>query len=162
LLSGDHDREKSRLSHFFGDEEQLHFFQSPAEKMHFIENLHEKKKNVMMVGDGLNDAGALKVADVGLSITEDTAHFSPASDIIMEASMFEHLPQFLRFSKRTIKVIHFSFLISLAYNFVGLFFAVQGDLSPLIAAILMPLSSITIISFTTLATRWMAHKENLS
>lgn len=162
LLSGDHDREKSRLSHFFGDEEQLHFFQSPSDKMHFIENLHQKKKNVMMVGDGLNDAGALKVADVGLSITEDSAHFSPASDVIMEASMFEHLPQFLRFSKRTIKVIHFSFLISLAYNFVGLFFAVQGDLSPIIAAILMPLSSITIISFTTLATRWMAHKENLS
>jgi len=162
LLSGDNNQERTRLGHLFGDEEQLFFHQSPSDKMNFIDELQKRNKNVMMIGDGLNDAGALKVADVGLSITEDTAHFSPASDIIMDASKFDHLPQFLRFSKRTLKVIKMSFFISLTYNIIGLAFAVQGTLSPIIAAILMPLSSVTIISFTTLATGWMARKEKLS
>ena len=114
-----------------------------------------------MLGDGLNDAGALKAANVGISVTENTAHFSPASDVIMDASMFEQLPSFLRFSKNTLKVIHASFIISLIYNIIGLSLAVQGTLSPLFAAILMPLSSVTVIAFTTISTTLMAKKGGL-
>jgi Cu+-exporting ATPase len=161
LLSGDNDKAKKELMKFFSQENHLHFNQSPSNKLDFIESLQKDNNRVIMLGDGLNDAGALKAANVGISVTENTAHFSPASDVIMDASMFEQLPSFLRFSKNTLKVIHASFIISLIYNFIGLSLAVQGTLSPLYAAILMPLSSITVIAFTTITTTLMAKKEGL-
>jgi Cu+-exporting ATPase len=162
LLSGDNDQEKTRLAHFFGNEEQLFFKQSPEDKMRFIESLHKENKRVMMIGDGLNDAGALKAADVGISVSEDTSHFSPASDVIMDATAFDKLNKFIAFSKLTLRVIHMSFIISLIYNIIGLSFAVQGNLSPLIAAILMPLSSVTVIAFTTISTTLFARKGGLA
>jgi Cu+-exporting ATPase len=161
LLSGDNDKEKKELMKFFSQENHLRFNQSPSNKLDFIESLQKDNNRVIMLGDGLNDAGALKAANVGISVTENTAHFSPASDVIMDASMFEQLPSFLQFSKNTLKVIHASFIISLIYNFIGLSLAVQGTLSPLFAAILMPLSSVTVIAFTTIATTLMAKKEGL-
>jgi Cu+-exporting ATPase len=133
----------------------------PADKLSFIQQLQSNNKKVIMIGDGLNDAGALKAANMGISITESTSHFSPASDVIMSASMFEKLPAYLAFSKNTLKVIHASFIISLIYNIVGLSFAIQGTLSPLIAAVLMPLSSVTVIAFTTISTTFISKKGGL-
>lgn len=152
LLSGDNDSERKELTALFGANTPLHFRQTPMDKLNFIAGLQQEQKKVLMIGDGLNDAGALKAAHTGISVTEDTAHFSPASDIIMDAGMFNQLPAFLRFSKNTLRVIHPSFVISMIYNIIGLSFAVQGTLSPLIAAILMPLSSVTVIGFTTITT----------
>jgi Cu+-exporting ATPase len=162
LLSGDNDKERNTLKQFFGGDEQLWFNQTPAEKLSFINQLKHQGNRVMMVGDGLNDAGALKAADLGISITEHAGQFSPASDVIMSAEVFNRFPQFMLFAKRTLRVIHISFIISLIYNIIGLSFAVQGTLSPLIAAILMPVSSVTVIAFTTLATTLAAKKGGLS
>lgn len=161
LLSGDNEKEKAALLPYFKEAQHMHFRQSPADKLSFIQRLQSNHKNVIMIGDGLNDAGALKAANIGISITESTSHFSPASDVIMSASMFEKLPAYLTFSKNTLKVIHASFIISLIYNIVGLSFAVQGTLSPLIAAILMPLSSVTVIAFTTISTTFISKKGGL-
>ncbi|MBX7206324.1 MAG: heavy metal translocating P-type ATPase metal-binding domain-containing protein [Bacteroidia bacterium] len=161
LLSGDNESERRRLSGYFGDSDKLFFRQSPLDKLQFIERLQNEGKLVLMLGDGLNDAGALKAGNVGISVTENTAHFSPASDVIMDASMFAKLPAFIKLCKNTLRVIHGSFVISLLYNVVGLSFAVQGTLSPLIAAILMPLSSVTVIGFTTVATTVFARKGGL-
>jgi Cu+-exporting ATPase len=96
----------------------------------------------------LNDAGALRQSDVGISISEDINTFTPASDAILDGDQFKHLPVFLKFSRISIRIIIISFLISLFYNIIGLYFAVQGTLSPLIAAILMPASSLTVVFFT--------------
>lgn len=161
LLSGDQDRERSKLQSLFGTEAKLLFKQSPLDKLNFVDALRKQGRQVVMVGDGLNDAGALKAASIGISVTEDTAHFSPASDIILDASRFNLIPRILNFCKDTRRVIHLSFVISLIYNIIGLSFAVQGTLSPLIAAILMPLSSVTVIGFTTLATTLYARKGGL-
>ena len=111
-----------------------------------------------MVGDGLNDAGALKMSSIGVSITENVASFSPACDVILEASMLGKLASFLKFSKQSVNVIKACYAISLIYNLVGITITVQGKLSPVFTAILMPLSSITIMLFTTGLVSYVAYK----
>jgi Cu+-exporting ATPase len=161
LLSGDGDHELPELLPFFRYAEQLHFNQSPQQKLDYIRLLQLKGNKVMMLGDGLNDSGALKQSDLGIAVTENINNFSPGSDALLDGRSFDKLPAFLRFSKDTVRIIHCSFLISLIYNFIGLSYAVTGNLSPLVAAILMPLSTVTIISFTSMATHLVAKKRKL-
>lgn len=161
LLSGDQDHDKESLVPFFPSLQQMHFKQSPQNKLDYILKLQNTGKKVLMCGDGLNDAGALKQSDLGVAVTDNVNNFSPGCDAILDAEGFAKLPQFLQQAKDAVKVIHMSFGISVLYNLVGLSFAVQGILSPLIAAILMPLSTATIILFTSIATRWYAHKNHL-
>ncbi|MFN8180723.1 MAG: heavy metal translocating P-type ATPase [Bacteroidota bacterium] len=149
VLTGDHPGEAVRLRQLFGADAEIRFRQSPADKLNAIQALQQEGRNVLMIGDGLNDAGALKQSDVGVSITDDINNFSPACDGILDGSRFNRLGSILRTAKASRRIILGSFLIALAYNAVGLWFAVQGNLSPVIAAILMPISSVTIISFTT-------------
>ncbi len=151
VLSGDHDSEKNTLNYILGDTTPLYFKQSPSDKLKKIEQLQLSGKKVLMVGDGLNDAGALRQSDVGIAITDQANYFSPACDIIMDGKVFQKLDQFIAFAKSSKKIIIGSFIISLLYNVVGLYYAVQGNLSPVIAAILMPISSISIVVFTTIA-----------
>lgn len=161
LLSGDNDSEKEKLIEYFGEETRLFFQQSPQNKLDFIKNLQSGDKKILMVGDGLNDAGALAQSDVGVAVTEDTNNFSPACDAILEASDIQKLYKFIKFSKTSIKIILISFLISFIYNLVGLSFAVMGLLSPIVAAILMPVSSISVVVFATLSTNLLAKKRGL-
>jgi Cu+-exporting ATPase len=161
LLSGDQDHERGELVKFFKDTTRLHFNQSPQDKLDFIQSLQDNGDKVMMIGDGLNDSGALKQSDLGVAITDNVNNFSPGSDAILDGRSFNKLPAFLRFSKDTVKIIHFSFFISLTYNLIGLSYAVTGNLSPLIAAILMPVSTVTIISVTSMATHLAAKQRKL-
>ncbi len=149
LISGDHPGEKYRLQPYFPEENLIHFNQSPRDKLDFIRRLQEKGHIVAMIGDGLNDAGALKQSDVGIAITEDLNAFSPACDAILDAGHFHRLPAFFRLSRDSIRVMLISFGISVLYNIIGLSFAVGGKLSPLVSAILMPISSISVVVFTT-------------
>jgi Cu+-exporting ATPase len=86
------------------------------------------------------------------------ASFSPACDVILEASMLGKLASFLKFSKQSVNVIKACYAISLIYNLVGITITVQGKLSPVFTAILMPLSSITIMLFTTGLVSYVAYK----
>jgi Cu+-exporting ATPase len=157
VLSGDQAHERKHLSPLFPTE-HLHFNQSPVQKLEYVESLQKQGKKVMMLGDGLNDAGALKHSDLGVSIAEDVYHFSPACDAILDARTFARLPQLLTFSKRSIQVVKASFVLSFLYNIVGLSYAITGIFTPLVCAILMPLSSITVVGFVTLATNLLAPK----
>jgi Cu+-exporting ATPase len=139
----------------------MYFNQSPQQKLDHIQRLQQQGLKVMMLGDGLNDSGALKQSDLGIAVTDNVNNFSPGSDAIMDGRSFHKLPAFLGFSKDTVRIIHLSFCISLVYNLIGLSYAVTGTLSPLIAAVLMPLSTATIISFTTLATHYSAKRRAL-
>lgn len=161
LLSGDQDTEREYLLPAFPWEEKMHFKQSPQNKLDYIKALQQNNKKVMMLGDGLNDAGALKQSDLGIAVTDNINNFSPGCDAILDGSSFEKLPHFMKQAKDAVKVVHISFGISLTYNIIGLFFAVQGLLSPLFAAVLMPLSTVTIISFTSIATHFFARKNKL-
>ncbi|MCW2119551.1 heavy metal translocating P-type ATPase [Flavobacterium sp. 7A] len=160
VLSGDNEGERATLETILPRGTELVFNQKPDEKLEFIKRLQEAGKNVMMVGDGLNDAGALAQSNIGISISENVNVFSPACDGILEANEFQKLNYFLQLSQKSILVIKMSFGLSLLYNVVGLSFAVTGNLLPLVAAILMPLSTITIVSFVTIMSNYYAKKIN--
>ena len=159
VLSGDNDGERPILEKMLPANATLVFNQKPEQKLEYIENLQKEGKNVMMVGDGLNDSGALAQSNVGISISENVNVFSPACDGILDASQFHKIAFFMQYSKNAMKIIYMSFTLSLLYNLVGLSFAVTGNLLPIVAAIIMPLSTITIVSFVTIMSNIYAIKK---
>lgn len=153
ILSGDNDSEKENLKKIFPNSAQFLFNQSPEDKLNFISNLQKENKKVLMFGDGLNDSGAIKQSDVGVVLSEDINNFSPSCDAILDAKSFRSFPSFLKFSKISIQLIWAAFTISFLYNIIGLGFAITGNLEPVVAAIIMPISSISVVIFATLSTR---------
>ena len=133
--------------------DRILFNRKPGEKAEFIRMLQEKGHTVLMTGDGLNDAGALMQSDVALTLASRVYHFSPASDAVLEADQFPKLARFIRYTRTSLKVVKLSFLISFLYNIVGISFAITGNLSPIVAAILMPVSSVSVVAFATFMTR---------
>jgi Cu+-exporting ATPase len=162
LLSGDNEREAARFQKIFGERAILKFNQSPADKLNFVRELQQRGKKVMMVGDGLNDAGALKQAEVGVAVVEKIGVFSPASDVILDAAQVPKLAQLLDFSRRSARVVRAGFVISALYNLVGVSIAAAGWLAPIVCAILMPASSISVVLFAGTMTLWMAQRSGLS
>lgn len=160
VLSGDNEGERSSLELVLPKTTELVFNQKPEQKLEFIKKLQQNGQNVMMVGDGLNDAGALAQSNIGISISENVNVFSPACDAILDACQFDKLNYFLKLSKKSITTIKMSFALSILYNFVGLFFALTGNLDPLVAAIIMPLSTVTIVSFVTIVSNYYSKKLN--
>jgi Cu+-exporting ATPase len=156
VLSGDNDGERSILEKMLPVGTTTIFNQKPEQKLQYIAQLQSEGKNVMMVGDGLNDAGALAQSNVGISISENVNVFSPACDGILDATQFDRINFLMQYSKNAMKTIYMSFGLSLLYNLVGLSFAITGALDPIVAAIIMPLSTITIVSFVTILTNVFA------
>ena len=158
LLSGDNECEAARFRKLFGHHAVLRFNQSPTDKLNFIRELQQRGKIVMMVGDGLNDAGALKQAEVGVAVVERIGIFSPASDVILDAAELPRLARVLAFSRGTARVVRAGFFISALYNLAGVSIAAAGLLSPIVCAILMPLSSATVVVFSSGTTAWLGRK----
>jgi Cu+-exporting ATPase len=152
LISGDNDAEAKNLTGFF-EKDKMFFNQKPVDKAEFIKTLQEKGETILMTGDGLNDAGALMQSDVALTVADKVYHFSPASDAVLEAAQFQRLAKFIRFTKTSLHIVKLSFTISFFYNIIGISIALTGNLSPVIAAILMPISSVSVVAFATFATR---------
>lgn len=161
VLSGDTAQERAVLRALLWSDAEMKFEQKPHQKQAFVVEARKQGKKVMMVGDGLNDAGALMEADFGIAVSEDMGYFSPGCDAILMGDSMPKLHALWRMVKRGKRVIWWSFTLSIAYNVVGLSFAVRGELNPMIAAILMPASSISIVLYTWLATLWGGRREGL-
>ena len=158
VLSGDNEGEKEHLLTILPINTKLIFNQKPEDKLEYIKQQQEQAEKVLMIGDGLNDAGALVQSNVGIAVSENTNVFSPACDGIIDAAKFSLLPKFIKLSKNTLKIIKVSFVLSFLYNIIGMLFAVTGNLSPIVAAILMPISSISIVVFVTITTNYIAKR----
>ncbi len=158
ILSGDNEGERENLTKLLPTKTKLLFNQKPEDKLEYIKYHQTEGAHVLMIGDGLNDAGALAQSNVGIAISENVNVFSPACDAILDASKLNQLYNYIKTSKNAIKIIKWSFVLSFIYNIIGLSFAVTGQLSPVVAAILMPLSSISIVVFTTAATNILSRK----
>lgn len=162
VISGDNNTEKPVIEKILPSKVPVVFQVKPIEKQRYIQDLQVNGRKVMMVGDGLNDAGALNQADFSISITENVGLFSPGCDAIMLGDSLPNLYNYWRLAQRARKIIWWSFAISIAYNIVGLSIALSAQLNPLIAAILMPVSSITIVTFTYVASNWGYWKKPIS
>jgi Cu+-exporting ATPase len=150
------------IEDLLGKDSEVLFNQSPQEKLEYISQLQRKHdRQVMMIGDGLNDAGALKQSNLGIAVVDAGNNFTPSSDGIIEASKLSQLDAFIQYAITGKKIVLFTFAISAIYNVIGLYFAIQGILSPVIAAILMPCSSITIILLTYGLTEWAAERHGI-
>ncbi len=162
LLSGDNPRDAARFDSLFGGKAELRFNQTPTDKLNFIRELQRRGKKVMMVGDGLNDAGALTQADVGVAVVERIGAFSPASDVILDAAELPRLAHVLGFSRAALRVVRAGFVVSTLYNLIGVSIAATGALAPMICAILMPLSSATVVVFTSGLAVFLGRKLSVS
>jgi Cu+-exporting ATPase len=149
VLSGDSEKDAEMMKSSFPEIEKCYFKQSPEDKFSYVEKLQSEGKIVMMVGDGLNDSGALAKSDVGIAISEDVFQFSPNSNGILEANHLRKLNQLLETSGFAKTVLWICLGFSILYNMIGLGFAISGNLTPLVAAVLMPISSISIVLIST-------------
>ncbi len=161
VLSGDNETEKENLQKLLGKKAVLLFHQKPEDKLQYIQHLQQQGEKVMMIGDGLNDAGALKQSDIGIAVAEQTNNFTPSSDAIIEAKQLSRLTKFIQLCRANRNIVMASFVLSIVYNIIGLFFAVQGNLSPLVAAILMPSSSLSILLITFGSSSLLAKRMKL-
>ncbi|MCJ8346392.1 HAD-IC family P-type ATPase, partial [bacterium] len=141
LLSGDQKKLNHPIFELFSKDNQLLFHMSPENKLDYIKNLNQ---NCLMIGDGMNDTGALKAANLGVSVCEELQGFYPSCDGIVLAQDISKVSLYFKYAKACQSIINYSLVLSVLYNIFGLYFAMSGKLTPLFSAILMQLSSISI------------------
>lgn len=162
ILSGDNSSEYKYLKYIVPDKSKIFFNQNPYNKLKIIKSLQMKnKKNIMMFGDGLNDIGALKQSEIGVTICNGTNIFSPYCDILIDSKYFNYIPNIINLCKKGILLVKVNFFISIIYNLIGISFAITGKLDPIISAILMSLSSISVIFISIIITWIIAYKNNI-
>ncbi len=159
LISGDNNSAQQQMEKIFPEGSEMTFNCKPEEKLNLIAALQEKGNKVMMIGDGLNDAGALKQSDVGVALVHNAFSFTPACDVIMKAADIHNLYALIQTSRNAQRFILIGFAYSIIFNIIGLSFAVMGNLVPLIAAIIMPASSLGIILIAFISIQWATRKN---
>lgn len=158
IISGDVADESTYLQEMTNEKTKLLFNQLPDQKLAVIEDLQKAGQKVIMVGDGLNDSGALRQSDFGIAVTASLHNFTPASDAIIRADKLPVLDRFVELAARGRQIIVACFSYSLLYNIIGIYFAVNGLLTPLLAAIIMPASSLSIIFLSWIMVRFFDRK----
>ncbi len=144
LLSGDSKQVAQAIAEQLGGMEVIAEV-LPDEKDSVIQQLQQKGERVAMVGDGINDAPALIRADVGISLGSGTDASMESSDIVLMSDELEKVQQAVALSRRTLRTIRQNIAISLVYNSIMVPLAMMAYVTPLVAAIAMPISSLLVI-----------------
>lgn len=152
VMSGDGPRDRDVLAQEFSEQDLL-FSLGPDQKAQNVVDRQNQGRPVLMIGDGLNDGPAMSVADAAIAVTDQTATLVPACDVIMRASSLPAVPYLLSLAKAMHTWIWVIFGVSMLYNVIGLTLALLGILSPLYVAILMPVSSLTVIALSVVGAR---------
>ena len=160
VLSGDNQLERSRLQEMFPAFERLEFNMTPTDKEQVVREIQSLGPTVM-VGDGINDGIALHRSNFGIALTESLNGFYPGADAVLMSTQFRVFPKLLELARNSKTVMRIGLAFSLFYNIIGVAFAVSGTLTPIVAAILMPLSSVSVVGLNTLLVRSKAKQLRL-
>lgn len=146
ILSGDHPSVVSAVGRALGlPEEHCHGGQSPEDKLARVKAAAAEGQ-VVMVGDGVNDAAALAAATVGVAVHGGAETCFAAADVFLQKPGVDTLSDLVEGARRTTRTIRNNIIFSLAYNVLGASLAMTGLLNPLVAAILMPVSSLVVVT----------------
>ncbi len=146
ILSGDHSKIAAAVGGALGfAPEDVLGDQSPEAKLAYIQGLQASGATVAMIGDGVNDAASLSIADVGIAVEGGTDLNLVAADVFLTRAGLEPLNGLFDVSRVAMKTVHRNLGISLVYNAVTMTMAAFGLVTPLFAAILMPLSSLVVV-----------------
>ncbi len=163
ILSGDHPTVVSAVAETLGlPASHCHGHQSPEDKRVFVERLQREGCMVAMVGDGVNDAAALQAADVGVAVHGGSTASLVAADVFLTKAGMKPLAHLFSGAHQVMRVIRRNLGISLGYNILGATAAILGLVSPLVAAVAMPISSLIVVTSSILQRSFRhQHDESL-
>ena len=154
LLTGDHENAAASIAG------QLHIKEVqanclPEDKLNFIRSCQEKKELVCMIGDGVNDAPALKAADVGIAMGGVGSDIAvDAADIALVDDEVKEIPHLVALSKRMMTTIKVNMTFSMALNFLAITLAITGKLNPVVGALVHNAGSVLVITNSALLLKW--------
>ena len=145
ILTGDNKNSAQNIASIVGIDD-IHPSLLPEDKMNIIKNLEDSKSSTCMIGDGVNDALALKYSSVGISMGAIGSDIAiEASDIALASDDIKNIPYLLYLSKKTMKTIKLNVTFSLALNFLAIILAMTGILNPVVGALVHNLGSVFVI-----------------
>lgn len=146
ILSGDHNDVVSHVGERLGiSAADVRGEATPEDKVAYVESV-AREGRVVMVGDGVNDAAALSAATVGIAVHGGAEASLAAADVYLNRPGLSAIVELLGAARTTLRTIRRSLAISLAYNTIAASLAMAGLIGPLVAAILMPISSFTVLA----------------
>ncbi len=158
LLTGDH---KNAADAIAG---KLHINEThagclPKDKLEIIGSYQKRKEPVCMIGDGVNDAPALKRADVGIAMGGVGSDIAvDAADIVLVDDEIKELPHLLALSKRMMVTIKCNLSFSMGLNFLAIILAISGILNPVVGALVHNAGSVLVIINSALLLKWKRRK----
>lgn len=145
MLTGDNKNSAQNIASIVGIDD-INPSLLPGDKMNIIKNLEDSKSPTCMIGDGVNDALALKYSSVGISMGAIGSDIAiEASDIALASDDIKNIPYLLYLSKKTMKTIKLNVTFSLALNFLAIILAMTGILNPVVGALVHNLGSVFVI-----------------
>ena len=159
LLTGDRESAAGHIAKMLGITE-VHAQCLPENKLQWIDQSQQRKEPVCMIGDGVNDAPALKKAEVGIAMGGVGSDIAvDAADIALVSDDIRELPHLLRLSRRMMTTIRINLTFSMALNFVAIILAITGVLNPVVGALVHNAGSVLVIINSVFLLNWHRKKD---